>query len=75
MIDIYTLHFDGRPGDTRDVLAHALIEDGGGVVLGGGVFLLSNPPLRDIEFSVPKERAPALVSSLVEAGFEPELRT
>ena len=71
---IYTLAFDGRAGDDRDLACRDIIDRHGGRVTASGTFLMSDPPVRDLDFVVDANKAPDLVATLRDAGFTVEQR-
>lgn len=64
------VEFPGRPGDTLDTLAHAIVHNHGGHVCASGTFIGGGNPLRDLEAEVPQKQADACMAELKAKGFD-----
>lgn len=63
----FTAIFIGRPGDTRDLAAHSIVQMYGGQVTGSGTFLMTSE--RDLEIKVPRMYEVPLKEALQKAGL------
>ncbi|HKD75652.1 MAG TPA: hypothetical protein VKB76_09165 [Ktedonobacterales bacterium] len=70
----YTVDWDGRAGDATDLKVYDLVAQAGGKVIGSGTFIASDPPHRDLDFTVPQEAAGDLCLALLDIGLKAKRR-
>lgn len=63
----FSAEFIGRPGDNRDLVAHNIVHQYDGVVIGSGTLLPTS--MRDLTIRVPRINANPLREALRKAGL------
>jgi hypothetical protein len=63
---LISIEFEGSPGDSMDLLCASIFETYGGEFIHSGTFL-SQPPVRDMTYAVPKANVRAVREALKEA--------